>query len=292
MTDHRDRRTPAEGALPPQAADHFRRLEGASACGTLAARETEEYLTEAIRGGSILCIHGHVGLGKTFSVHTALRKHAPDTTVRLVFDEAPKKSELLEALWRALALPGPMGSAAATKRLIRQSLIAQPRVVLIDEVQNLNSATLEYLRILWDEAAMPLVLVGSGKTRQKVFDHPALHSRVEQWQQFKPLTLADVLNFIPVYHPVWEGISDQTLAFVNDTVARGVFRNWAKITLGVQRAQRRDPDRKVDIDLIRWIISRLDSTDRYPGPPEDSTDRYPGPPEDSTGRYPEPPQGH
>jgi hypothetical protein len=97
---------PAEGHLPPQTADHFRRLEGARAVGTLAALETEEFLTEAIDEGCILCIHGHVGLGKTFSVHTALRQLAPDTTIRLVFDEAPKKNEVLEALWRALALPG------------------------------------------------------------------------------------------------------------------------------------------------------------------------------------------
>lgn len=263
-----DDQTPAEGTLPPQSADHYRRLEDARAVGTLAALETEEFLTETVKEGSILCIHGHVGLGKTFSVHTALRQLASDT-VRLVFDEAPRKSELLEALWRALALPGPMESTATTKRLIRQNLTDQPRVVLVDEVQNLNFPTLEYLRILWDQTATPLVLVGSGKTRQKVFDHPALHSRVEQWQQFKPLTLAEVLNSIPTYHPVWDGVSDETLAFVDDTFAHGVFRNWAKVTAGVQRAKRREPGRQVDIRLIRWVFSRLDSTDRYPHPPQD-----------------------
>jgi hypothetical protein len=245
---------PAEGHLPPQTADHFRRLEGARAVGTLAALETEEFLTEAIDEGCILCIHGHVGLGKTFSVHTALRQLAPDTTIRLVFDEAPKKNEVLEALWRALALPGEPGSSATTKRLIKQSLTASPRVLLVDEVQNLNFATLEYLRILWDDVAMPLVLVGSGKTRQRVFDHPALHSRIDLWQQFKPLTLVDVLNVIPAYHPVWEGVNDEVLTFTNDTYARGVFRNWAKVTAGVQRAKHREPDRPVDIPLIRSCV--------------------------------------
>lgn len=263
--------TPAatEGHLPPESADHYRRLPGARAVGTLAALETEEFLTEALHERSILCIHGHVGLGKTFSVHTALRQLTPDTTIRLVFDEAPQKKELLEALWRALALPGNPGSPATTKRLIKQNLIQTPRVLLIDEVQNLNFPTLEYLRILWDDVQMPLILVGSGKTRQKVFDHPALHSRVDQWQQFKPLTLADVLNVIPSYHPVWEGVDDEILTFTNDTYARGVFRNWAKVTAGVQRAKHRDPQRPVDIPLIRWVFSRLDSTDRYPRLPQD-----------------------
>lgn len=260
---------PTEGHLPPESADHYRRLKGARAVATLAALETEDYLTEALHDGSIVCIHGHVGLGKTFSVHTALRQLAPDNTVRLVFDEAPKKSELLESLWRALGIAGQPASAATTKRLIKESLLAQPRVLLIDEVQNLNSPTLEYLRILWDDVQMPLVLVGSGKTRQRVFNHPALHSRIDQWLQFKPLTLADVLNTVPVYHPVWEGVSQEVLVFTNDTAAHGIFRNWAKVTAGVQRAKRRDPERPVDIPLIRWVLARLDSTDRYPGFPQD-----------------------
>lgn len=261
--------THTEGHLPPQAADHYRRLEGARAVGTLAALETEEFLTDALHDGSILGIHGHVGLGKTFSVHTALRHLAPDTTVRLVFDEAPKKTELLEALWRALGLSGAPGSAATTKRLIKESLLTHRQVLLIDEVQNLNFPTLEYLRILWDDVQMPLVLVGSGRTRQKIFNHPSLHSRVDQWMQFKPLTLADVLNTIPAYHPVWEGVSQEVLVFTNDTAAHGIFRNWAKVTGGVQRAKRRDPDRPVDIPLIQWVLARLDSADRYPGPPQD-----------------------
>lgn len=270
-----------DSQLPPAELDHFLRVNGAHAVLTRAAAETHDLIASALRQNSISCIHGHVGLGKTFAVHAALRRLAPDTTVRLAFDKARSVTPILDGLWRALELPGDQPTEAPAKEKIRTSLIHNPRVLLIDEVQNLGPIPLEYLRTLWDKTQIPMVLVGSGNTRQKVLHHPALHSRIPGWHQFSPLQLPDVLHVIPAYHPLWEGADSDLLVFADDQYAHGIFRNWVKLTLHVQDGLGRadegatagtpggggGPGRTVDRDLIRWAFSRLDSTNRFPDRP-------------------------
>jgi hypothetical protein len=256
-----------DSQLPPAELDHFVRINGAHAVLTPAAAETDDLIGITLRLNSILCIHGHVGLGKTFAVHTALRRLAPDTTVRLSFDKARSVAPILDGLWRALELPGDQPAEASAKEQIRASLISTPRVLLVDEVQNLGPIPLEYLRTLWDKTQIPLVLVGSGNARQKVLHHPALHSRIPEWQQFSPLKLPDVLNVIPAYHTLWDAVDSDLLVFADDAYAHGIFRNWVKLTLNVQEGLRRDPGRPIDRDLIRWAFSRLDSTNRFPDRP-------------------------
>ncbi|WP_344033315.1 ATP-binding protein [Streptomyces luteireticuli] len=228
--------------------------------GTAAARETEYWVNEAVSHQAMILIHGHVGLGKTFATHAALRKAAPDTTLRLPFRQAPKMSEIRGALRRALALPGePPASADLHDHQIRQALAAGFHVLLLDEVQWLSATALDYFRALWDDETIPLtvVFVGSGNTRQKVLNQRALHSRIYDWQQFSPLTTEEVLTTIPVYHPLWATTDSDLLLFTNDHGGHGAFRNWAKITFHLQEVLQRDPDRTLNKDLIRWVLSRL-----------------------------------
>ncbi|GAA1732955.1 MULTISPECIES: ATP-binding protein [Streptomyces] len=252
--------------LPDPIHDHYQRLAGAHTVGTKAARETEQLIKEAIEHHSIICIHGQVGLGKTFAVHRALRKFAPHNTVRLRFDASATKTEVYHAFWRALALPGkPLDNLAACKGDIRQALASQPHVLLIDEVQNINTSLMESARILWDEETNPLtvILVGSGNTRQRVLRHAPLHSRLYQAQQFRPLSLAEVFNNIPPYHAVWNDADQDLLAFTDDAGAHGYFRNWAKITFHAQEALKKNPELTMSKELIRWILGRLDTTTRH-----------------------------
>jgi DNA transposition AAA+ family ATPase len=235
--------------------------------GTDAVRETEQLIKKAIEHRSMACIHGQVGLGKTFAVHRALRQHAPHNTIRLRFDDTATKSEVFHTLWRALALPGDPPDNLATCRLdIQKALAAQPYVLLIDEVQNISASLMESTRILWDNEGIPLtvILVGSGNTRQRVVRHAPLHSRIYHYQQFKPLTLAEVFNTIPLYHAVWKDVGDDLLAFTDDNGAHGYFRNWANITFHVQDAIKDNPGLKMSNELIGWVLGRLNSTTRRP----------------------------
>ncbi|MET7540067.1 ATP-binding protein [Streptomyces sp. NPDC005507] len=255
--------------LPPPDKDHYLNLglTGANIMATRALSETEDRIKKATKYNAIVAIHGHVGLGKTFAVHTALRRHAPDTTVRLRFRQAANMSEVRGDLWRALGLPGtPPTSADDSGRQIKEALEDDPRVLLFDEAQWLSKTALEYIRDLWGDDAQraPILLVGSGNLRQKILSCPGLHSRILDWYQFTPLTPTEVQSTIAAYHPIWSDTHPDLILYTDDRSGHGSFRNWAKITLLLHDALSDNPELTLNKDLIRWVFSRLDSTQRLP----------------------------
>ncbi|MFE1907373.1 AAA family ATPase [Streptomyces gardneri] len=256
--------------LPPPARDHYLGLHGANTMGTRAVAETEDRIRKARKHKAIVAIHGNVGLGKTFAVHTVLRRHNPDTTYRLRFRQSPNMSELRGGIWRALDLPGDTPqSADESGERIKQALEQIPdAVLLLDEVQWLSKTALEYIRDLWgdDEQRAAVVLVGSGNTRQKILSCPALHSRILDWYQFAPLTPAEVLATIPAYHSIWSGSDPELILYTDDHAGHGSFRSWAKLTLHLTDALEENPTHTLTKDLVRWAFSRLDSSSRLPPP--------------------------
>ncbi|WP_187280385.1 ATP-binding protein [Streptomyces sp. IB2014 016-6] len=253
--------------LPPPHKDHYLSLPGANIMATTALAEVQTRITTAVRHTAMVCIHGNVGLGKTFAVHTVLRRIAPATTLRLRFRQAPNMSEIRGSLWRALNLPGepPNHSADTCDQKIIEALEQEPRVLLLDEVQWLGQTALEYFRSLWgdEEQRAAVILVGSANTRQKILNRPALHSRIFDWYQFSPLTPNEVLATIPAYHPIWNKADPDLILYADDHCAHGSFRNWAKLTLHLKSALDDHPDHTLDKDLIRWAFSRLDPTARH-----------------------------
>ncbi|GGX47053.1 ATP-binding protein [Streptomyces chryseus] len=226
MTNHTPLRRPSQ--LPPASKDHFLGLTGANAVGTKAVAETEDRIRKVIKYNAMACIHGNVGLGKTFAVHTVLRRYAPDTTLRLRFRQSPNISELRGALWRALDVAGePPQSADLCGLHLKEALEQQPRrILLFDEAQWLGKTALEYIRDLWGDDAQraTTIFVGTGNIRQKILGCPALHSRIFEWYQFKSLTPGDVLAAIPAYHPIWTGTDPDLILYTDDYAGHGSFR--------------------------------------------------------------------
>jgi hypothetical protein len=260
------------GRLPAAADDHFLGLDQAAPVATDAARLTETLVSKAITRTALICIHGQVGLGKTFAVNAACRKLAPDATVWLQFAQAPHMAQIRSALWDGLALPGPapVNTTHICDDQIRQALAADFHLLLLDEVQHLGPTALEYLRELWDKnsktaRSLAIVLVGSGNTRQKILHRNALHSRVHRWQQFSPLRPAEILTVIPSYHRLWNGVEDEVLLWIDDCAGHGSFRTWANLTVILQDALDDDPKLTFTKDLVRWAFSQLDPTTRFPG---------------------------
>ncbi|MFF7705586.1 AAA family ATPase [Streptomyces lydicus] len=260
------------GRLPEQADDHFLGLHQAAPVATDAALLTEALVSKAITRKAMICIHGQVGLGKTFAVNAACRKLAPDATVWLQFAQAPHIAQIRAALWDGLALPGPapVNTTHICYEQIRQALAAHFRLLLLDEVQHLVPTALEYLRDLWDRnsksaKSLAIVLVGSGNTRQKILHRNALHPRVHRWQQFSPLTPAEMLTVIPSYHRLWNSVEDEVLLWIDDCAGHGCFRTWANLTVILQDALDDDLNLTFSKDLVRWAFSQLDPTTRFPG---------------------------
>ncbi|GHC34390.1 AAA family ATPase [Streptomyces rochei] len=252
--------------LPPPSQDHYLGLTGANAMATKAVAETETRLLKAIKHNAMVCIHGHVGLGKTFAVHTVLRRRAAEITVRLRYNTGANMNEIRTQLWRRLDLPGqPPQSVGPCDQHIRDALEAEPRVLLIDEVQGLGPKALEYFRTLWGDDARraPIILVGSGNARQKILNNPALHSRILDWYQFSPLTPTEVQAVIPAYQRIWADAQPELILYTDDMAGHGSFRNWARITLLLHDALDENPGLTLSKDLIRWVLSRIDPTTRH-----------------------------
>ncbi|MFF5010245.1 hypothetical protein ACFY3G_46510 [Streptomyces phaeochromogenes] len=112
--------TPTTSPRPSQ--DHYLGLTGANAMATKAVAETEARILKAIKHNAMVCIHGHIGLGKTFAVHTVLRRRAPEATVRLRYNNGANMNEI--RTHPALAPPRPAGRTAAVRRSLRP---ADPR---------------------------------------------------------------------------------------------------------------------------------------------------------------------
>ncbi|SDS49622.1 AAA domain-containing protein [Streptomyces sp. TLI_053] len=255
MNDHRPTARP--GLLPRPQDDHYLRLPEARAVATDAARRVAMQLEKVIAARAMMGIHGDVGLGKTFAVHATLRELAPDTTIRLQVHLGMKNGDIHTALAQALELP----PEVPYERLVH-TLADTPNVLLCDEAQHLSATAFEYLRTLWDRTQRPLVFVGADSTHKKLRDRRALASRIHDWEQFRPLTPADVLTHIPAFHPLWEQADNDLIMYTDDYVCHGNFRSWANVTYHARDEMARNAGIALDKKLIRWIMSRLDSTMR------------------------------
>ncbi|MET7574939.1 ATP-binding protein [Streptomyces sp. NPDC005492] len=260
---------------------HYMGLPGARAMLTSASAETYANLVTTLKAdagkGAIMCVHGGVGLGKTFAVNLHLDELAPHTTLRIKVGSA-KIQALRAALYKKLDLPGeaPLNSTRC-EAMLKEALSDTPRVLVVDEAQWLDTRAFEFIRELWDDedTRLAVVLVGAETCYQKIKNRPALDSRILIWQRYKPLTPAEVLTVIPQYHPIWADVPTDELLWIDDVACHGNFRQWAKITYLLREAHGdsgpkgpglTDPPAPLvpySRDLVRAVLSRLDPTQRH-----------------------------
>ncbi|GHF95153.1 hypothetical protein [Streptomyces thermodiastaticus] len=86
---------------------------------------------------------------------------------------------------------------------------------------------------------------------------PMLSSRIFIWQQFTRLTPSEVLDVIPLFHPIWADADPEDIAFADSHAAHGNVRAWAQLTAHTRTALARTGRARVDQELLRWAFSRL-----------------------------------
>lgn len=155
----------------------------------------------------------------------------------------PKPKEVIVRLTRRLT--GACDSSLPTYDLcdeLCETLAEEPRLVVIDEAQNLNHDGLSQLRYLHDrpEAQWALVFVGGRNCAKVLSAHPELHSRVARWVAFEPLKGDELLATLRAYHPLLATADAKLLSQIDHRYARGVFRRWARL---VQIAEPMAPKR-------------------------------------------------
>ncbi|MFJ8932123.1 AAA family ATPase [Streptomyces sp. NPDC102364] len=248
------------------ASEHYLSLAGACRVPTTATLNTQRILEMAITHHAPVCIHGDVGLGKTFAVRVNLEDHDPKSILWLEFPRGAGVRALCDTLFYALEIDGdPPSRPREYDRLLLAALKDRPYLLVCDEAQGLSVNALEYLRTLWDhpKTQIGIAFIGGENTKQRLNSRPALSSRIVSWQQYQPLTTEEVERTIPEFHPLWEDVSLKDLHWVDQLICHGNFRNWAKVTFHLQQALEAPnaPD-QVDRDLVRSILADLDSAIR------------------------------
>ncbi|MFI6125410.1 AAA family ATPase [Streptomyces sp. NPDC051064] len=238
-------------------------LPDACVVTTRALLTARENIADTVAARAMMCIHGGAGYGKTLAVNTCLRELEEvegEEVRRVTFRARPTARAVRYELFTALDLAGePPRHPSEFDRLLKTALAERPRTFLVDEAQWLNGEAFEYFRYLWDEPAtqLAIVFVGGAGAHTVLRREPMLSSRVFIWQQFSRLTPAEVLEVIPLFHPVWEGADPADLVFADERAAHGNFRAWAQLTAHLRTALARSGRPRVDRELLRWAFSRL-----------------------------------
>ncbi|WP_436763161.1 AAA family ATPase [Streptosporangium sp. V21-05] len=240
--------------------DHFLRLKGASVVVTDALQLIQDNVEIAIDERAMMCVHGDAGLGKTLSVNASLRELAPEETVRIQFRSHPYPRDIRHVLFAALELPGfPPAHPLEFDNLLKKKLAEKFRVLVCDEAQWLSTDCFELWRHLWDDPGtdIAIIFVGGANCYKVLQREQMLASRVLLWQKFEPMSAAEVMTVMPVYHSIWAEADLEDILLANRRAGHGNFRAWAQLTVLAVRALKKLERTTVDQDVLLWVFDRL-----------------------------------
>lgn len=215
-------------------ARHFLDLPGAATVRTDALALTARAVADIARHRGLGVVHGPAGLGKTFAVEQAVEGLGGEwTPLWLAFGSRPTMRLVASELLAAITGSQSGLDRFKITRLLKAELALAPRLVVVDEAQNLNRECIEFLRHLNEDPLRrgAILLVGGDGCWEVLSREPMLRSRVFRRVVFAPLAPGEVVRLIGGYHPLYEGVPEQLIRFVDDYCGHGNFRNWASFTL-------------------------------------------------------------
>jgi type II secretory pathway predicted ATPase ExeA len=213
---------------------HFLDLPGASTVMTDSLGLTLRAVGDVARHRALGVVHGPAGVGKTFAVERAVEALGNDwEPVWLSFPARPTMRLIATELLAALGGSHSQHDRFKMTRLLKAELALAPRLIVVDEAQNLNRECIEFLRHLSEdpERRGAILLVGGDGCWEVLSREPMLRSRVYRRVAFTPLAQAEVLRAIRAFHSIYQGAGDELIRFVDDYCGHGNFRNWASFTL-------------------------------------------------------------
>lgn len=227
------------------------------------------------RGASEACImvvDGEPGLGKT----TSLSRFASQN--RAIYIRAKKQfrptwflNEILKELRQEPPHSFEKKFELTLKTLVQRQHQAlstgQTFALIIDEADHISNKpdVMETARDLSDMLEMPLILVGMGKIRKNLVRFPQISSRISQYVEFKPATIADVRLFFDEKCEV--PVADDLVKFVHQ-VTQGMNREIKEALAFVERFGKRTPPSGKDGRLtLRDMSGQHIVNDRETGRP-------------------------
>jgi len=215
-------------------ARHFLDLPGAAVVVTDTLVLTARAVGDIARHRALGVVHGAAGLGKTFAVERAVEALDPEwSPVWLSFPSRPTMRLIASELLSAISGTCSHHDRFKITRLLKAELALSPRLIVVDEAQNLNRECIEFLRHLGEDPCRrgAMLLVGGDGCWDVLSREPMLRSRVFRRVAFAPLRGAELVRAVHGYHPLYTEVSEELIGFVDDYCGHGNFRNWASFTL-------------------------------------------------------------
>lgn len=172
---------------------------------TETARQINADMGYALTTQSIVIIHGISGVGKTTALREFQRKH----NNIWVITTSPSRATMTECMYE-LAMELNMENAPRLRgplaRALRRRLRNTKGLIVVDEADHLDRATLEELRILVEEVEIGLVLVGNSRVYTQLTGGPRsedfarLFSRIAKKRALTKAKKADVMAFASAWN--------------------------------------------------------------------------------------------
>lgn len=190
---------------------------------------------EAARRRTILVVTGRWGHGKSYSLARAVEQRAPVHGLDVVWLEM-KASRSEREQWHELhyqvtgAHPSKSSSIGDVVRMLQAALAERPRLLVVDEAQEVKTQLFKQLRWLHEPHSSDFGLVFSG-TPQLWHDllPGEIRSRADHHVKMNGLTDDEAVRLLPRFHPIFGTADPDDLRRWNRTQARRSFRWWARV---------------------------------------------------------------
>lgn len=222
-------------------------------------RRTQHAARSAVADGEIAVFTGRAGLGKTFAVDHAVRSFdMPWIWVQV--GPNPTSKEVTSLLLKAVYGSFQTAPQYELTDMLVEELVSEPRIVVLDDAQNLSRDGLHQIRLVHDmgRSAFPLFFVGGEGCADLLASDPQLADRVGGWVRFNPIPDDKVVPLLCEYHPFFEASDPDLLTKVNDTYAKGVLRRWARLlkTAMPLAANTKNPE-KLTLPVVQAVLAML-----------------------------------
>jgi len=136
--------------------------------------------------------YGNFGLGKTFSLEKIATK---ENAILLRAAQTWTKGSLLSELCEELNLDT-SGQASTKYKRVKESLLSEPQIIIIDEIDALLKSTkydvLELLRDIHDETGVIVFMIGMEEANAKLKKHRHFYSRIVSFVLFENISRDDI----------------------------------------------------------------------------------------------------
>jgi DNA transposition AAA+ family ATPase len=212
---------------------HFLDLPDANTVPTGPFKLTARVVRDVVNHLAMGAIYGDAGSGKTYATEAGVERHPDVESWWFTFEDQTTPRDVANTLLDAVTGVPHEGTRYRMTRDLVEVMAEKPRLLIIDEAQNLNKRCIEHLRHLHDQplTTFGLLFVGGNECWNVLSRYPMLLSRIWRRVEFERLDDQQVVAIMPRFHPVLAEARPELLLFIDDHMGHGIFRNWAAFTL-------------------------------------------------------------